>query len=143
MNTGKVTFLSDLHFDHNQWKSELLFWENEINFFDQQLAKIVQRSKAKNILAQVEHFQNVIALHQEEIKFLRHKLSRHEELLARVARLLPSRIEQKTFNDHAAIRDRFNTQRKMFRQLKNEFFLFLGEHESTKMKEKVTTINDK
>ena len=125
MKTGKVSYLSDLHFDHNQWKSELAFWEYELKFMDRQLGIIVEKSTRKLVLAQAEHFQNAFAVHRDEMSMIAQKIGRHEELLARVARMFPSEIEQQHVHDHLIIRDRMDKQRKLFRQLKDEFFSFL------------------
>lgn len=131
MKTGKVSYLSDLHFDHIQWKSELAFWSYELKFMNQQLSEIVEQSRKQQVLAQAEHFQNVFALHREEISVIKHKISWHEELLAKVARLLPSEVEQHHFTDHQKLRDRMDKERKMFRQLKDEFFYYLEEQSAT------------
>ncbi|MCB0634060.1 MAG: hypothetical protein R2824_28290 [Saprospiraceae bacterium] len=127
MRTGKVSYLSDLHFDHTQWRSELAFWDYELNFMDRQLTGIIENSRKQKVLARAEHFQNAFAIHREEMSRLRHKISWHEEQLARVAQLLPSKIEQQHFHDHQALRSRFDDQRTLFRQLKDEFFSFLEE----------------
>lgn len=127
MKTGKVSYLSDLHFDHTQWRSELAFWDYELKFMDRQLAGVIEKGRKKQILALAEHFQNAFAVHREEMGILRNKISRHEESLARLAQLHPSEVEQDHFEDHSSIRKRMEHQRRIFRQLKDEFFQFLEE----------------
>ena len=58
-----VIFNSDLHFEHNLWRAELLFWEDELKSFNNRLSELVKRWTDKEVLAQLEHFQNQFVLH--------------------------------------------------------------------------------
>jgi hypothetical protein len=125
MKMGKVSYLSDLHFDHTQWRSELAFWDYELDFMTRLLAGLIEDKPKKKVLAKAEHFQNAFTVHREQVDVLKTKIRRHEEQLANIAQSLPSAIDKKHFHDHSGLRERFYDQRKLFRQLKDEFFLFL------------------
>jgi hypothetical protein len=121
----KATYLSDLHFDHNQWNSELSFWEGEIKTFSERLTEVVKNWNSKDDLAKAEHFQNVFILHQEKIDILKHDIHSHEETLAQIAKSQPDEVNKKHFVDHTELRERVDMQRKIFREMKTEFFTFL------------------
>ena len=53
---NEIIFNADLHFEHNLWRRELFFWEDEIKSFNKRLEELVQRWTDKEILAQLEHF---------------------------------------------------------------------------------------
>ena len=122
----KVTYLSDLHFDHNQWSSELLFWKKEIKFFENQLAEVVKKCTDNSVMAQVEHFQNIFMIQQEAIHTLKHSIRNHEKELAHRADVHPDEVEEKYFANHDELRDSMNTQRKLFRGMKKDFMIFLS-----------------
>lgn len=86
MTTQKVTFLSDLHFEHQQWLSELSLWDDEIDFFEKELENVVKNWTDKEVLKKAEHFQNVFIIQKEEIKKLRDSIQHHESVLSELAK---------------------------------------------------------
>ncbi len=59
----EVIFDSNLHFEHKRWRSELDFWEDELKFFNNRLNELVTRWTKKEVLKQLEHYQNEFILH--------------------------------------------------------------------------------
>ena len=70
------------HFEHTQWKRELLFWVDELKFFNQELGEIVSKWTDKDVLAQLEHFQNQFIRQSEVIDTLLHDIRIHEDDMA-------------------------------------------------------------
>lgn len=66
----EIIYNSDMHFEHLNWRRELAFWEDEIKSFKNRLVEIVKRWTDKNVLAQLEHFQNQFIRHGEVIDTL-------------------------------------------------------------------------
>ena len=128
MITQKLSYLSDLHFDHKQWKNELSFWKDEIKLFENQLSEIVQKLTNKDALSRVEHFQNVFVLQLEKIDIIRHNINLHEQRLAKIAEDHPEEVNKKHFHDHNVLRDDLIIQRKLFREMKEDFFHFLSKY---------------
>lgn len=128
MTIQKVAYLSDLHFDHNQWSSELLFWKDEIKVFENQLAEVVNKWTDKSVMAQAEHFQNIFLIQQEGIHTLEHSIRTHEKKLAHLAEARPEEVEEKYFTNHNEFRESMNTQRKLFREMKKDFMIFLSKY---------------
>jgi len=52
----ELIYDSDLHFEHQQWRSELAFWKDELKSFKNRLSELVNRWTDKEILAQLEHY---------------------------------------------------------------------------------------
>lgn len=124
----QVTYLSDLHFNHNQWSAELEFMEDELRYFEGKLAEIIGKSTDKEVLAKSEHFQNVFRLHQEKIDILNNSIHRHEGKLAQLAKANPSQVESMIFNNHSGIREKLDVERKLFREIKDDYFQFLSKY---------------
>lgn len=124
----KVSYLSDLHFDHNQWNSELSFWKDEIKIFEKELERIVQNWTDKSVLAKAEQFQNLFTVHREGIHTLEHNIRQHEKLMAYEVKTFPEDVEEKYFKNHDDLDESMIVQRKLFRELKKEFLRFLSNY---------------
>jgi len=124
--TNKLTvYLSDLHFEHNQWSRELKFWEDEIKTYTKRLEEVVQRYTSNEIRAKIEHFQNQFVLHHQVIDVLKKDVKKHEKIIAEQANHKLIAIEHIHFEDHKSVRDRMDIQRKIYSELKTEYFEFL------------------
>lgn len=128
MTIQKVTYLSDLHFDHSQWSSELLFWKEEVEFFENHLTEVIGKWTDNVVLAQAEHFQNIFLLQQEGIHSIEHNIRKHEKELTRFAKVHSEDVEEKYFVNHDELRESMGTQRKLFRAMKKDFLIFLSKY---------------
>ncbi|SDF02830.1 hypothetical protein SAMN05421636_11016 [Pricia antarctica] len=117
---------SDLHFEHTQWRSELLFWEDELKTFNNRLEELVIRWTNKDVLAQLEHFQNQFIRHGEVIDTLQHDINVHETNMAAHNEKGEDVINVLLAKNHIAFRERMETQRKIYGDLKKEFYRFLS-----------------
>jgi hypothetical protein len=124
--TENKVYLSDLHFEHVQWLNELRFWEDEIKSFNKRLGEVVVRYTANEIRAKIEHFQNQFILHDEVIDILKKDVKTHEKDIATYAEEHPVAINRVHFDDHTELRDKMDTQRKIYNELKLEYFDFLS-----------------
>ena len=125
MTKHLMVYLSDLHFEHNQWSSELKFWEDEIKTFTKRLEEVVKRYTSNEIRAKIEHFQNQFLLHNQVIDILKKDVKKHEKIIADKANQEHIAIDHVHFEDHKSVRDRMDIQRKIYSELKTEYFEFL------------------
>lgn len=121
----KPIFISDLHFEHKLWTSELLFWQDEIGTFKHRLEELVERFEDNEIMAKVEKYQNQFIRHREVIDTLKHDINAAEHTLAVYAVDHPDDVNKEFFGDHASLRDRMETQRKLYGEVKTNFLNFL------------------
>ncbi len=61
----------NLHFEHRQWESELELWEDELKSFNNRLSELVTRWTKKEVLKELEHYQNEFVLHEGIIDTMR------------------------------------------------------------------------
>jgi predicted RNA methylase len=125
---SKVThvYISDLHFEHVQWRNELIFWEEQITSYIKRLEEVVTRWTDNEIRAQVEHFQNQFILHNDVIDVLKKDIKKHEQHIAEYAQEHPVAIQHIHFDDHTGLRDRMDTQRNIYTELKGKYYSFLS-----------------
>ena len=77
-----VIYNSDLHFEHERWKSELLFSKDEMRSFKNRLEELVTRWTDRDVLMQLEHFQNEFILHEGRINEFLEGIEAHEHQIA-------------------------------------------------------------
>ncbi|MFN8351483.1 MAG: hypothetical protein U0U25_08485 [Flavobacteriales bacterium] len=123
----KRVHLIDLHSDHELWLNTLRFCKDEIGIFEKRLEDIAKRNTGRDVMAELEHFQNQYIREREVIDELRHDIKQHENYLQQYASEHPVAIDHVLFKDHAGLRDRVNTFEKLYHELKAEFMRWLAD----------------
>ncbi len=124
----EVLYNEDLHFEHQQWRSEIAFWEDELKSFKNRLSELVMRWTDKNVLAQLEHYQNEFIIHQEIIDTLQHDINLHETNMAELSIRDEDSIDTTFAKKHLEFRNRMEAQRQIYADLKSEFYKFLAKY---------------
>lgn len=125
MSTNHI-YLEDLHTDHKKWLSEVKLYEEEILSFENRLGEVVMKNTGKDLLANLEHFQNSLIRHKEVVDILKHDINKHELELARFAESNQTAIDRKYFQDHPELRTQVQMEAKLFNELKGELKDFLA-----------------
>ncbi|MEZ5006892.1 MAG: hypothetical protein R2728_03195 [Chitinophagales bacterium] len=116
------------HLEHGQWKRELLFWEDELSFFNNRLGEIVGKWTDKEVLAKLEQFQNQFIRQAEVIDTLQHDIRIHEDEMATHLKKAEDALGVEHSKLHKAFQERMKTQRKIYKDLKKEFFKYLSKY---------------
>ncbi len=124
----EVIFNSDLHFEHKQWRRELLFWEDELRSFNNRLNELVVRWTKEDVLAQLERYQNQFTIHENIINELKNDIKLHETNIAEHTRKGEDVLNQNLVKNHIEFRNRMEIERDLYNNLKKEFFNFLSEY---------------
>lgn len=124
----QVIYNSDLHFEHECWRSELFFWKDEMKSFNHRLEELVSRWTDKDVLVQLEHFQNEFILHEGRINEFLEGIESHEHRIAGQSMAGDDSMDRAMVQRHLEFRDEMETQREMFQNLKKEFFKFLTKY---------------
>lgn len=119
---------SDLHFEHIQWKRELLFWEDEIKSFQNRLDEIVNRWTNDDVLVELGQFQNNFMIHKNKILEFKEAIDAHENDIAHHLSMNEDAIDRVHYKYHVAFRDKMETQRNIYNDLKKRFFTFLSKY---------------
>lgn len=127
MNT-KVLYNENMHFEHQQWKEELDFWKDELKSFNNRLSELVTRWTDKKILEQLEHYQNEFILHGSVIEDLNETIEKHETRIAGQSKTGSVALDSQMTQQHVEFRNRIETQRHIYAELKKEFFRFLEKY---------------
>ncbi len=125
---NELIFNSDLHFEHNQWRRELFFWEDELKSFQNRLEELVKRWTKKEMLVQLEHYQNQFILQDDVINTLQDDIHIHEISIAAASKKGKDLLDTTLVKKHIEFRNRMEVQRHIYRDLKKEFFKFLTKY---------------
>lgn len=115
----------ELHFEHTLWSKELSFAADEIKFFEKKLGEIVGTLSDRDVLASLEHFQNQFIRQKEVVDELNHAIGVHEQDLSNRLKS-DAELDDSMTGVHTKMRDDMMMFRKLFAELKAEFFQFLG-----------------
>jgi len=116
--------IQDLHFEHNVWSNELKFADDELRFFEGRLSALVQKNQDKEMLARLEQFQNQFIREKEVHDQLLRDIHVHEQAFSQKLKT-EAKIEEAFFQEHQRLRDQMTIFRKIFAELKGNFFQFL------------------
>lgn len=122
---GRV-HIDDLHFEHERWRKELDFYKDELPVFQRRLEEVASRYTDQAVLAELDHFVNQFTIQKIAFDELAHDIHAHEATLAKYAKEKPVAVDHVLFEDHEPLRDRMETARKIFADLKIEFNRYLA-----------------
>ncbi len=125
MTQTKKVHLSDLHFEHKIWLNELKFVSDELSFFEKYLEDLVTRHDDKEMLVQLEHYQNQFIREKEIVDIMNHDIRKHEHKLVEFAQKHTNSFDNYDLEDHDELRDSMVRFRKIFNELKVNFFRFM------------------
>ncbi len=124
----EVIFNSDLHFEHKQWKRELLFWEDELKSLQNRLNELVLRWTDKEVLAQLEQYQNQFMIQKNAIDELEDHIILHETNISEHFKKGEDVLDFQIIKEHTEFRNKMDTQRILYSDLKRNFFRFLSKY---------------
>lgn len=107
------------------WKHELSSSKQEIRHFEQHLENMSLQKLPKDLLAQVEHFQNSFICQKEVIDQLRHDLPDSRQKVEYIFRSSHSASpEQNSSGASNGLRDRMDTFRRIYDEVRTDFRRF-------------------
>lgn len=124
----EVIYNPDLHFEHECWNRELLFWEDELRSFQNRLEELTSRWTDNEVLAQIEKFQNKFEIHENAIASMKDDIHMHETNMADHYDKGEDVLEKTMVDRHLKFRDRIDTERKLYHDLKKDLFRFLTKY---------------
>jgi hypothetical protein len=118
-------YLEDLHFEHILWKRRLLFEKDELRIYQNRLEEVSPKWTDINVKKKVEHFHNVFLINNNVLDELIHDINSKEREISLQAKDNPIAIDHVYFDDHSELRERVETQLKLYGELKHEYLDFL------------------
>lgn len=114
------------HEENKEWSNNLLFYKDEIKIMEHRLEEIASKNSSKEILAQVEHFQNQLIIQKDHISRINHELNVDNDIISKEINKNSIAIDHRSISDHSNIRDNVKSFETIFSSLKTEFNVFLS-----------------
>ena len=111
---------------HTEWNSVLDLTRDEILSFENRLEEIAKANTGKEMLAQVEHFQNRFIRQKEIMDELRHDIREDELRIAENVKENNVSVEHRKMEENFELKNRVHVFQKIFNEIKSEFLLFLA-----------------
>jgi uncharacterized HAD superfamily protein len=120
MQTLTITSVST---DQTEWEKQLLTYKQELLTLNKQLIEFSSRSIPKEKLALIEHFHNQFVIQNENIDILKHDMHQNTKSIAKnpEAPLTDEQLEL-----HQQFKDQFDSEIKVYLDLKQEFADFIS-----------------
>jgi len=107
------------------WKHELSSIKEEIRYFEQHLEQLSTKHLPKELLAEVEHFQNTFICQKEVIDQLRHDLPDSRKKVENIFHELREMNEEANWESSTeGLEGRMNTFRRIYIDIKQDFRRF-------------------
>ena len=124
----EIIFNTDLHFEHKQWHREILFWQDELKSLQNRLNELVIRWTDKEVLAQLEHYQNQFLIQENAIEELEEHINLHETNISEHYKKGEDVLDLQMVKEHTEFRNKMDIQRNLYGELKRNFFRFLSKY---------------
>ncbi|WP_298366590.1 hypothetical protein [uncultured Lutibacter sp.] len=119
---SQLLFLSDLNFNLEVWKRELKFQESEMDYFEEKLEHVAMRNLGKEVMVQLEGFQNKIIREREVMHHLRHRIRMKKREIAQAK--YENNTEVKFHDKQVLLKDEMKIFVKMHYDLKEDMMDF-------------------
>ena len=114
------------HEENKEWASNLLFYKDEMKIMENRLAEITSKNTSKEILAQVEHFQNKLIIQKEDNYKIAHEINTNNHTLNHEIEKNITAVDHRSVKDHSVIRDNVKSFESNFITFKAELNTFLS-----------------
>ena len=122
MKTGEKIYTQ--HADHTEWLSKMKFYTDEISILKNRLGEIAAKNNQKDVLAQVEHFQNQLIIQKNNIDEISHSIRVDEDTIQKEVEKNPVAIDHREMPSHSAEKNTVDAFEKNFNELRAEFKTF-------------------
>ena len=123
---SNTLYIKEIHLLHTEWNSVLDLTRDEILSFENRLEEIAKANTGKEMLAQVEHFQNRFIRQKEIMDELRHDIREDELRIAENVKENNVSVEHRKMEENFELKNRVHVFQKIFNEIKSEFLLFLA-----------------
>jgi|SRR5690606_31625053 len=120
-----ILYNSNREFEHQQWKGEIAFWKEELKSFNIKLSEFITRWGEKEVLDKIGDYQKQFIFHGGVIEDLLEALEQQEVFIMAQSDAGKLKKDTELVKKHKSFRNRMETQREIYAELKKDVFRFL------------------
>jgi len=118
-------FSNDLRYDHNIWENELNFYKNEIGIFENRLVEMLNRKPSKQLLKELEQYQNQFIRQKEVVDEVNHKIHLYDDELKGIPAEIMLDTSSIEITKHKELEGDIKITRKLYFELREKFSFYL------------------
>lgn len=119
--------LQQLHLEHALWKNEFSFYADELKVLNRFLEQVAEKNTGLEPTRGIEHFQNQFIRQKEVLDEIVHEIGvKENELLIEISQMNRIQVDKSKVTDHVNMREKVETYRKIYAELKEEFMRFVA-----------------
>lgn len=118
-------YSNDLRYDHHIWENELNFYKNELSIFENRLIDMLKREPSRQLLMELEQFQNQFIRQKEVVDELNHKIHLYDDELRGIPAQIMLDLESNEMEKHKVLEDDLQLNRRLYFDLRNRFNNYL------------------
>ena len=99
------TSLNALHHQGNDWLRELEFYKDELALLTTRLEEVASKNTDKDVLAQVEHFQNKFVLLRQQVDELKHDVNKRNSDVTELSKDKPTHVTENYVNANSQLQN--------------------------------------
>lgn len=122
----QILYNAQMEFEHQQWKREIAFWQEELQCFNIRFSELITRWEDKKVLEKIADYQKEFIIHGGFIDDLNEIFAEQEEQLSHQYDTGKPTSDMEIIERHLDLKNRMNSERETYARLKKEVFDFLG-----------------
>lgn len=99
------TSLNALHHQGNDWLRELEFYKDELALLTTRLEEVASKNTDKDVLAQIEHFQNKFVLLRQQVDELKHDINKRNSDVTELSKDKPTHVTENYVNANSKLQN--------------------------------------
>lgn len=122
----RYTNASLLNYEHFDWLKTIDFYKDDLSVLQKRLAEVSFKNTGKEVMADVEHFQNQIIVQRNNLEELSHGIYEHIHHVVEDSRVHAGRVAQPLVEEHSQKKDEFQSLMHVIKGLRHEFNHFIA-----------------
>jgi hypothetical protein len=119
------TDLSQLSAECQEWRQILRNYREELQLSKKSLQEVCRNDLSKEVLRDVEHFDNQFHIQLINVHDLKHVIKNHERKIE-LETAEGENVSDETFSQHEELLDQFLSQESTLQELRNDFKNFIS-----------------
>lgn len=120
----KVYNISELHFEHRLWKSEMKIILGELNVYQEWLSSISLKSYNIEFQKKINHFQNKFDIQRKHFDSFNDRINAQDSYMESLEKISDNDISDQNIADHTNLRADINVALGLYKELKKEYVSF-------------------
>lgn len=114
-----------LNYEHFDWLKAIDFYKDDLTVLQKRLAEVAFKNSGKEVMSDVEHYQNQLIVQRNNLEELSHGIYEHIHHVVENSRTHAGKVASTIVEEHGKKKDEFLTLMGIIKSLRKDFMGFL------------------